>query len=557
MHLPALDSEARRSRLHCFQLSSLDDKKDRRKLFELSLCLDQDLMLYQALQDRVDPIQECSVSSLALSRVPPVSVPHQPKPSSTAQGTNETKSIAHRPTAGAFVAPNPRNIIAHSPSNFEPISAASPATSTAASRPPSSLSNLGVRKRQTEDGEIREVDPSEAKRALVEVVDVVNVADVRPTADAAALGPSIASPPTPVTSPNPSVASPNLSFASPSIATSSPSLSGVGSSAASPNFATASPVISPAISAASPYAYPQALGPPRALAATVSRLILTFSHAPLQTTSSQPTLPSSQPKRRRQTAQTDLPPCTGSFITPRSQIGQPRAAPVEPGPSLPPGRKATTPVPIVAHIRKSNSAGRPKRANGREMSEQEVQEVLAGDHYPSGGLQDEHRRLFGATGSRKDGDKRPRYSSAPSAPLPPSVPDSGLRSESKSTVPKPRTRAPRPREPRPAIPKRSPVAPPVSRLPMMMTSPIRATGVSSSSLPPSFSPLRRLLKNAGVKSIEEVLNKGGVMGLKDEMKREDKREREVVDLTSDADEEDAPVSGHTARTPPRTSRPID
>ncbi|GAB1527271.1 hypothetical protein RhiTH_010446 [Rhizoctonia solani] len=92
---------------------------------------------------------------------------------------------------------------------------------------------------------------------------------------------------------------------------------------------------------------------------------------------------------------------------------------------------------------------------------------------------------------------------------------------------------------------------------MMMSSPIRATGVSSGSLPSSFSPLRRLLKNAGVKSIEEVLNKGGVMGLKDEMKREDKREREVVDLTSDADEEDAPVSGRTARTPPRTSRPME
>ncbi|GAB1528146.1 hypothetical protein RhiTH_011337 [Rhizoctonia solani] len=436
--------------------------------------------------------------------------------------TNETKSIAPRPTAGAFVAPSPRNIVAHSPSNSEPISAPSPATPTAASQPPSLLTNFGVRKRETEDGEIVGAGPSKAKPARVEVVDV------KPTADAAASGSSIASPPKSVTSPNPSVASPNLSFGSPSIVTSSPSLLGVGPSAASPNFATASPAVSPAISAASPYTYPQSLGPPRTLAPTDSRPTSTVSHAPLQATSSQPTLPSSQPKRRR----------------------QPRAAPVEPGPSLLPGRKATTPVPTIAHIRKSNSAGRPKRANGREMSEQEVQEVLAGDHYPSGRLQDEHRRLFGATGSRKDGDKGPRYSSAPSAPLPPSVPDSGLRSESKSTVPKPRTRAPRPRKPRPAIPKRSPVAPPVSKLPMMMTSPIRATGVSSSSLPPSFSPLRRLLKNAGVKSIEEVLNKGGVMELKDEMKREDKREREVVDLTSDADEEDAPVSGRAARTPP-------
>ncbi|GAB1527262.1 hypothetical protein RhiTH_010437 [Rhizoctonia solani] len=78
----------------------------------------------------------------------------------------------------------------------------------------------------------------------------------------------------------------------------------------------------------------------------------------------------------------------------------------------------------------------------------------------------------------------------------------------------------------------------------MMTSPVRGAGISSSSLPPSFNPLRRLLKNAGVKSIKKVLNKGEVMGLKDEMKREDKREREAVDLTSDTDEDDAPASGH-------------
>ena len=88
---------------------------------------------------------------------------------------------------------------------------------------------------------------------------------------------------------------------------------------------------------------------------------------------------------------------------------------------------------------------------------------------------------------------------------------------------------------------------------MMMTSPIRATGVSSNSLPPSFSPLKRLLKNAGVKSIEEVLSKGGVLGLKDEMKREEKREKEVVDLTSDADEDDDPPP----RTPPRSPKPLE
>ncbi|GAB1527263.1 hypothetical protein RhiTH_010438 [Rhizoctonia solani] len=278
--------------------------------------------------------------------------------------TNKTKSIAPRPTAGAFVAPNPRNIIAHSPSNSEPISAPSPATPTAASQPPSLLTNFGVRKRETEDGEIVGAGPSKAKRARVEVVDV------KPTADAAASGSSIASPPKSVTSPNPSVASPNLSFGSPSIVTSSPSLSGVGPSAASPNFATASPAISPAISAASPYAYPQALGPPRTLAATASRPTLTFTHPPLQATSSQPTLPSSQPKRRRQTAQTDLPPCTGSFITPRSQKANLVQHLPSPGPTLPSGRKATTRVPTVAHTRNSNPAGRPKRMNGREMSEQ-------------------------------------------------------------------------------------------------------------------------------------------------------------------------------------------
>ncbi|KAF8752596.1 hypothetical protein RHS01_07512 [Rhizoctonia solani] len=423
--------------------------------------------------------------------------------------TNKTKSIAPRPTAGAFVAPNPRNIIAHSPSNSEPISAPSPATPTAASQPPSLLTNFGVRKRETEDGEIVGAGPSKAKRARVEVVDV------KPTADAAASGSSIASPPKSVTSPNPSVASPNLSFGSPSIVTSSPSLSGVGPSAAS-----------------------QTLLQPRQPSHLQSQpLPLRLPTGARTTTDAGSHGLAAYIDFFSSASAGDLVTAHPSFVTakaPASQIGQPRAAPVEPGPSLPPGRKATTPVPTVANIYKSNPAGRPKRTNGREMSEQE------------------HRRLFGATGSRKDGDKRSGYSSAPSAPLPPSIPDSGPPSESASIVSKPRTRAPRP-----AIPKRSPVAPPVSRLPTMMTSPIRATGVSSSSLPPSFSPLRRLLKNAGVKSIEEVLIKGGVMGLKDEMKREDKREREVVDLTSDADEDDAPASGRTDRTPPRTSRPID
>ncbi|KAF8752479.1 hypothetical protein RHS01_07508 [Rhizoctonia solani] len=363
---------------------------------------------------------------------------------------------------------------------------------------------------------------SEAKRALVEVVDVVDVADVRPTADAAALGPAIASPPTPVTSPNPSVASPNLSFGSPSIATSSPSLSGVGSSAASPKLC---------YSLASH------------LTCDLSRFSVCLSTGPRTTTDADSNSLAARIDFLSSTSADHFVTAHPSFVTAKTP-----ASDCTNGPSTmhrviyhskPPScRKAITPVPTVAHIRKSNSAGRPKRANGREMSEQEVQEVLAGDHYPSGGCKTSTGGCLVRLGVGRMEIKdrgtavlrlllcRPQY-------------------RTRATVGKQVNCTEASNKSAPAT------------LPMMMTSPIRATGVSSSSLPPSFSPLRRLLKNAGVKSIEEVLNKGGVMGLKDEMKREDKREREVVDLTSDADEDDAPVSGHTARTPPRTSRPID
>ncbi|EUC61815.1 hypothetical protein RSOL_407640 [Rhizoctonia solani AG-3 Rhs1AP] len=489
--------------------------------------------------------------------------------------TNPVKnppSTAPTPAVNGFAAPSPRNFTAPSPVSI--VSAPSPMTSTTAA-PPSSSSlpgpssvTLGVRKRETDDGEIVEVDPSETKRARV------GVGDGKLTGDITAPSPSVSatSPPTSVLSPNQSVASPNLSLASPNMSVASPnmaalspSISGAASSAPSPNLATPSPAVSPAISAASPYPYPQPLGPPRTLTTTVSQPNLTFSHPPLQATSSQPTLPSSisQAKRRRQATQTDLPPCTGSFITPRSQIGQPRPAPVEPISASAPPRvpQPTTLAPVLAPpARKPTTATRAKHPNGREMSEKEVREMLAGGYYPSGGLQDEHRRLFGAAGRGKKDTDRGSPSAPPPpppAPPPPPPPAPELPSTSAAPPPKPRTRAPRPREPRPTIPKHSPVAPPVSRLPMMMTSPIRATGVSSNSLPPSFSPLKRLLKNAGVKSIEEVLSKGGVLGLKDEMKREEKREKEIVDLTSDADDDDDPPLPRPPRTPARSPKPLE
>ncbi|CCO34882.1 hypothetical protein BN14_08991 [Rhizoctonia solani AG-1 IB] len=459
-----------------------------------------------------------------------------------ASSANKTNTAPPTPVASGFAAPSPRGFVGLS------------------AGPASLLSNLGVRKRETEDGEIVEIDAGEVKRARVGVGDPRSSTDAGPSPSVPAPLPltSALSPNASAPSPNISIASPDLSFASPGFAMLSPDLSAMESSAPSPNFPTPSPVISPVVSAASPYPYPKPLGPPRTLTATVSQPNLTFSHTPLQTTSSQPTLPSSQPKRRRQTAQTDLPPCNGSFITPRSQIGQPRPTIPEPVKAPAPGRKAITPAPGPVHPKKSNSVGRPKRPGGREMNEEEVRQMLAGGHYPSGGLQDEHRRLFGAVSrGKKDGDK-----GSPSAalPAPPSIPEptADAKPERALVPPLPRSRAPRPREPRPAIPKHSPVAPTVSRLPMMMTSPIRATGVSSNSLPPSFSPLRRLLKNAGVKSVEEVLSKGGVMGLKDEMKREDKREREVVDLTSDADDDDDPEPpSRSTRTPPRTPKPLE
>ncbi|CEL56322.1 hypothetical protein RSOLAG1IB_11893 [Rhizoctonia solani AG-1 IB] len=72
--------------------------------------------------------------------------------------------------------------------------------------------------------------------------------------------------------------------------------------------------------------------------------------------------------RRRQTAQTDLPPCSGSFITPRSQIGQPRPAISElvKNPAL--CHKATAQAQAPVHPKKLNSVGRPLESQSVRVS---------------------------------------------------------------------------------------------------------------------------------------------------------------------------------------------
>ncbi|CAE6447417.1 unnamed protein product [Rhizoctonia solani] len=130
------------------------------------------------------------------------------------------------------------------------------------------------------------------------------------------------------------------------------------------------------------------------LAPTASQPNVNLSHPPLQMTSSQPTLPSSQPKRPRHAALTDLP-----RVLDRSSPQQPcQPRPLNPTATAAPAptRKLTTPAPTLAHPRESSSAGRPKPPSGKKMAEEEARKTLADGRYPSGELQDEHRRLSSA-----------------------------------------------------------------------------------------------------------------------------------------------------------------
>ncbi|KAF8601614.1 hypothetical protein BDV93DRAFT_607953 [Ceratobasidium sp. AG-I] len=572
------------------------------------------------------------------------------------------------------------------------LSAPSPAFTTAPSpslsAPP--LATLGVRKRDPEeDDEIVEIDPR-VKRSRVGLGDgrsaslssleqsggfkaglgdgrsisVVqlqfgtgrNGLDLPRCGTAGTNGVSPA--PSMLTAPSPSFSatSPNFSAASPSVSVTSPN-----DSALSPHLST----ISPSLSAASPYPYsasaPPAMAYPPTSAPTPPTWLGSQSDTPIESqppsqpnasTSSQPNPPTNpplsqtssqsqsqptKPKKRapRQTplqAQTDLPLWSGPFVTPREQIGLPRI-PAEVDSSSGPARGRTP----GGGVKK----GKEKDKKERGVSEEEVRVMLASGYYPSGGLEDGHRRLFGAAsaGPMEEGAEKgaentreagpgdvPRSTTkvekvvetapvpAPT-PLPPPQPTTassynpaGASSYYRSSQPvkpappcygpistttapshPPAARQPQPpartQRRAPVIPKHSPVAlPAVSRLPMMMTSPIRPTGARNPEPketrkgkggktkavqePPApakkerqfplslneYSPLKRLLKTAGVDNLGEVLGRGGVLALKGDggwagnenragakamMIRE--QEREVVDLTSDAEEDDAPV----------------
>ncbi|KAG9081009.1 hypothetical protein FRC06_005916 [Ceratobasidium sp. 370] len=340
-------------------------------------------------------------------------------------------------------------------------------------------------------------------------------------------------------------------------------------------------------------------------------------------------------------AQTDLPLVSGPFVTPRDQIGLPR---VPPPPS---------PVKCVAGPGRAKGGGNKEKKQAGEkevpaekgdpghgkgdtepdkaqekdrtvrgVSEEEVRVMLANGYYPPGGLEPGHRRLFGAknaTGEAGDGesDVGKVGSTARAGPtvgrLSTTAPANNYYRTGSSkyyrtsnttddpTGPTAQPHASRPQKSSgalrkaPPIPKHSPVAlPPVSRLPMMMTSPIRATagrepdpelakgrkgkaqkgkGVKPPEPGPvpaaeparqfplslsEYSPLKRFLKSAGVDSLGDVLGQGGVLGLKGDsgwagwggsgsnasragakaaMIKE--QEREIVDLTSDAEGDDA------------------
>ncbi|KAG8679923.1 hypothetical protein FRC09_018620, partial [Ceratobasidium sp. 395] len=357
-------------------------------------------------------------------------------------------------------------------------------------------------------------------------------------------------------------------------------------------------------------------------------------------------------------AQTDLPLVSGPFVTPRDQIGLPRVpAPPSPakcvagpgrakgsGPKKDKRQEADKGAPAsndheqgqgTVESEKQKGKAKAEDRERRGISEEEVRVMLASGYYPPGGLGAEHRRLFGAKNGAEDrGSREPEGAGTGSTPEtnPTSAPTSNYyRTAGSSKYYRTSDSVDYPAGSQsfkstaiisrkaPPIPKHSPVAlPTISRLPMMMTSPIRATTgrdpdpepekgrksktqrskvakppeprpastaeQSPCEFPPSlneYSPLRRLLKNAGMGNLADVLGPGGTLGLKGdgrqaginasnvdirragakaEMIKE--QEREVVDLTSDAEEEGISVpvkapalagkSRHETRSEPRT-----
>ncbi|KAG8793863.1 hypothetical protein FRC12_001312 [Ceratobasidium sp. 428] len=485
--------------------------------------------------------------------------------------------------------------------------------------------------------------------------------------------PSVASPSLSAASPNITAPSPNLSAASapsPNLAVVSPSISAASPysyphSASAPSNAPLGSLVTHSGSGTWPSSQPtpssQPESPPLPSASSQpSSNSRSISQPNLFSSESKPTS-NTRKRAPRETplhAQTDLPLVSGPFVTPRDQIGLPRV-PAPPSPAkcvAGPGRaKGSGPKKdkkqevdrgtLVSNdheqgqgtVESEKQRGKAKAEDKvrRGISEDEVRVMLADGYYPPGGLGAEHRRLFGAKNGIEDrGSREPEGTGIgpTSETNPPPAPiNNCYRTAGSSKYYRTSDSADYPAESQsfksativsrkaPPIPKHSPVAlPAISRLPMMMTSPIRATagrdpdpepekgrkskaqkskGVKPPEprptstveqppreFPPSlneYSPLRRLLKNAGMGSLADVLGSGGILGLKGdggqaggnpsdgntsragakaEMIKE--QEREVVDLTSDAEEEDISVpvkapalagkSRHEPRPEPRT-----
>ncbi|KAG8696149.1 hypothetical protein FRC08_007329 [Ceratobasidium sp. 394] len=556
--------------------------------------------------------------------------------------------------------PTPSPVVIPAPSPAA-LAAPSPSTSTFATPlpPPDPNPNRATRKREPEDRPDA-IEPKRARLGLSEArtsslgnLDSHLAKGLKLEDGGYSSASSLGVSPDPI-SPSPSVASPSFSATTPNYTAPSPSLSAL--SAPSPNLS----VPSPNISAASPYSYPSStLVPPPVPLDTLGGHSGTWPNSqpapptsgpsqptPTSRSISQPNLfpadpkPASASRKRapRETplrAQTDLPLISGPFITPRDQIGLPRVLPL-PTPArcvAGPGRakgsgakKARKQEGDKEALAEGGDLGHdkgdaePERgATVRGLSGEKARVMLADGYYPPRGLEPGHRRLFGAKNVTEDaGNGESEVGKVGSTQTGPTAPTNNYyrtagssnynrtsNSTDDPTGPPGQPRAPRSQKSSgtlrkaPPIPKHSPVAPPpISRLPMMMTSPIRATGGRESDpeldkgrrgkaqkgkgakppepapVPPAeqptrqfplslseYSPLRRLLKNAGVDSLGDVLGQGGVLGLKGDggwarngssasasragakaaMIKE--QEREVVDLTSDAEEDDmsAPV----------------
>ncbi|CCO36984.1 hypothetical protein BN14_11133 [Rhizoctonia solani AG-1 IB] len=95
-----------------------------------------------------------------------------------ASNANKAKRATPTDAASGFAAPSSGRFVADSP--VGPVSAPSPAVSAAAALSTAPLSNVGVRKREAEDGEMVEMDAGKVKRPRLEVGDPRSRTDTGP-----------------------------------------------------------------------------------------------------------------------------------------------------------------------------------------------------------------------------------------------------------------------------------------------------------------------------------------------------------------------------------------